>query len=108
MDVTVEEKCSWFVKFQAIYNRACPKKTKSVSMNKVLKPWISGEIRRMVIYKRRLFKQYKISLIPFRTYNVYKNNLIRRIKQGKKNYYVKKFNDCKENLENYKIILFKY
>ena len=106
VDVTVEEKCSWFVeKFQEIYNRACPKKTKSVSIKKVLKPWISGEIRRMANYKHRLFKQYKMSLIPFHAYNIYKNNLTRRIKQAKQNYYVKKFNDCNSNIKkNWKII----
>ena len=53
----------------------------------------------MANYKHRLFKQYKMSLIPFRTYNIYKNNLTRRIKQAKQNYYVKKFNDCNSNIE---------
>ena len=58
-----------------------------MSMEKLLKPWITAKIRRMADYKHRLFEQQKMNLIPFHTYKIYKNNLSRRIKLSKKNYY---------------------
>ena len=71
-----------------------------MSIEKLLKPWITAEIRRMADYKHRLFKQQKMNQIPFHTYNIYKNNLSRRIKLSKKNYYVNIFKDCNSNIKN--------
>ena len=54
-----------------------------MGVKRLLKPWITAEIRRMADYKHCLFKQQNINLIPFHTYNIYKNNLSRRIKLSK-------------------------
>ena len=101
INMNVDSKCNWFVEnFKDVYNSTCPKKTKIMGVKRLLKPWITSEIRRMADYKHRLFKQQKMNLIPFHTYNIYKNNLSRRIKLSKKNYYVNKFKDCNSNIKN--------
>ena len=68
----------------------------------------------MANYKHRLFKQYKMSLIPFRTYNIYKKTIspgelkkLSRITMLKNSMIVIASN-IKKKLENYKFILFKY
>ena len=48
----------------------------------------------MANYKHRLFKQYKSGNINFDVYNSYKNNLCHKIKNAKKTYYCKKFENC--------------
>ena len=92
--------CNLFIeKLWFIYNRDCPKYTKTVSFRKLLKPWITSTIRRMANYKHNLFKKYKNSETSFEVYNQYKNNLNRNIKLSKKAYYERKFDDCKNNIK---------
>ena len=97
-DRSVDEKCSWLLnRLSGLYCRHCPKKTKNIAMTKLLKPWITNNIKQMANYKHYLFKQYKNNNATFTTYNTYKNNLNRLLKKAKKEYYNKKFNDCKKN-----------
>ena len=94
----VEDKCNWFLsRFKKIYNHDCPKKTKSISIKSLQKPWISNDIKRMANYKHKLFKQYKMQIIDFYVYNRYKNNLNRIIKNSKRKYFIDKFNSCLNN-----------
>ena len=51
----------------------------------------------MANYKHRLFKQYKSGNINFDVYNSYKNNLGHEIKNAKKTYFCKKFENCKND-----------
>lgn len=96
--MSVSDKCSWFIeRLWVAYSRACPKKTKTLSVKKLLKPWINNEIRRMVNYKHHLFKEYKSHNIPFEEYNRYKNNLNSKLRKSKRAYYMYKFNNCRNN-----------
>ena len=51
----------------------------------------------MANYKHRLFKQYKSGNINFDAYNSYKNNLCHKIKNVKKTYLCKKFENFKND-----------
>ena len=47
-DMTVDQRTDFFLdRLWSLYNRHFPKKTKTVSRKKYLKPWIDTNIRRM-------------------------------------------------------------
>ena len=51
----VDEKCSWFVEMlYSLYNHNCPRKCKTISAKRVVKPWITNNLKRMANYKHRL------------------------------------------------------
>ena len=53
----VDEKCSWFVeKLYSSYNHNCLRKCKTISAKRVVKPWITNNLKRMANYKHRLFR----------------------------------------------------
>ena len=43
-----------------LYSLECPKKCKTISVKKLVKPWITDNIRRMANYKHHLFKLHPI------------------------------------------------
>ena len=47
----VDEKCSWFVeKLYSLYNHKSPRKCTTISVKRVVKPWITNNLKRMVNY----------------------------------------------------------
>ena len=60
VNMSVTEKCTWFEnRLWSLYSRECPKKSKTISVKKLVRPWITDNIRRMANYKHHLFKLYK-------------------------------------------------
>ena len=99
-DNDVDVKCEWFLnKLNYVYNRDCPKRVKTISIKRLSKPWIDVSLRRRANYKHHLFKQYKMNLIPFSTYNTYKNNLSKSLKNAKRRYYINKFKLCNKDIK---------
>ena len=83
-----------------MYRYYCPKKTIILSLKKLLKPWITDNIRRMVNFKHQLFKQYKNRIIAFETYNNYTYNLQRIMEKAKRDYFVRRLNNnCENNIK---------
>ena len=106
----VNFKSEWFVgKLFDVYNRTCPKRSKTLSVKQLLKPWITGDLQQSINKKHRLFKQYKNNVIPFNTYNLYKNSLTRKMRSAKVAYYSNKFlnsgNNVKKNWQTINSIL---
>ena len=99
-------KCEWFLdKLWDLYNRHCPKKTKTISLKKFMKPWINNEIKRKIRSKHNLFKGFKRGTVSFATYNQYKNNLNISIRRARKNFFIRKFNNCRHDIKKtWKII----
>ena len=84
-NMTVDQRTDFFLdRLWTLYNRHFPKKTKTVSRKKYLKPWIDTDIRRMADYKHDLFKQYKQNHTTFKHYNRYKNTFSQKLKKVKK------------------------
>ena len=60
INMDVDSKCNWFVEnLKDVYNRTCPKKTKIMGVKRLLKPWITSEIRRMADYKHYFLNSKK-------------------------------------------------
>ena len=96
----VNDKCTWFLdQLQVAYDHNCPVMKKTVSLKRLLKPWICSDMRRMSNYKHHLFKQFKMERIPFETYNQYKNNFNKKLALAKKSYYKNKFNSCFKDIK---------
>ena len=94
----VNLKCDWWLyKLNSLYFQSCPLKCKTISVKNLQKTWIYVELKRMANYKHKLFKQYKSGNINFGVYNSYKINLCHKIKNTKKTYCCKMFENCKND-----------
>ena len=72
--MTLHGRTEWFLdNLWRLYNRHCHKKTKTLSSKRLVKPWVTTDLRRMANFKNHLFKRYKTNQIPFRIYNEYCN-----------------------------------
>ena len=74
-----------------LYNNCCPKKIKIVSYKTYIKPWITDDIKILINQKHAHFKNHKRGIIPYETYNRFKNNVTKLVKKAKTNYYFRKF-----------------
>ena len=111
--MTLDGRTEWFLdNLWRLYNRHCHKKTKTLSRKRLVKPWVTTNLRSMANFKHHLFKRYKTNQVPFHIYNEYKNNLSARFKRAKKEYYRNKFQRChqeiKETWNNINSILAKH
>ena len=81
------------------YNECCPVKTKTISYKDSLKPWIDqvvkGEIRKRDAYLR-LLRADKISK---ELYNNYRNRVTKLIRERRRVYLEKKFNELKFDIK---------
>ena len=85
-----------------LYNKHCPKRTKTASYKTFVKPWITKEnlMKTLIKEKHTLFKNYKCGGIDFETYNSHKNRVSKILKRAKINYYSNKFHSVKNNIKN--------
>ena len=90
-------KCEWLLnKLIFIFSKLLIEMQNYICKN-LQKPWINAELKHMANYKRSLLKEYKSGKINFDVYNSYKNNLCHKIKNAKKAYFCKKFENCKND-----------
>jgi len=75
----------------AVYDRCCPLRSKRVSYNRHMKPWITGELIACIRRKHALFREYKRRLVSFEYYNYFKNHVTNLIRQAKRRYFTTKF-----------------
>ena len=82
-----------------IYDRCCPIRIKQVSENRTNKPWINKHVLSLVRYKHFLFKQFKNKIIPLDIYKNFKINVAKYIDDARKNYLIRKFDSCGNDLK---------
>ena len=91
----------FFFKIEGCVNRHAPyKKLTSKEIRSNDKPWISGELIKMIKIKNKLF--YRKKRQPTNTnikglYNIFRNRVNRELNKSKKEYYSKYFEDNKTN-----------
>ena len=68
-----------------LYSKFCPVRTKNISVKRLTKPWLTGDLTNSINYKHRLFREYKSGFVPFIVYNNYKNQLSSLLKVAKSN-----------------------
>ena len=81
------------------FEHHCPVKTKTVSPKDMEKPWINYEIKNEMKKRQNYFNLYQRNLISKPVYNSVRNAVTNKIKLAKKNFYLKRFNDCKSDMK---------
>jgi len=77
--------------FYRIYNSCCPVRTKYMTQNRILKPWINSSLIDCIRRKHDLFHNYKMGYVSFNVYNSYKNIVTSLIRKVRNRYYHNKF-----------------
>ena len=82
----------------SLYNIHCPIRTKQISENRILKPWITNEIKNDIIEKKHdLYRQYLRNEVSFNDYKKRKNRYTTMLRKVKTDYYHNKFRNCVGN-----------
>jgi len=74
-----------------MYDRCCPIRSKYVSRNGISKPWISPDLVKCINRKHSLSRDYKMGLVTYNTYNIFKNYVTTLIRRAKSQYFTFKF-----------------
>ena len=80
-----------------LYDKTCPITYKSVSPKKYHSPWVSNELLNKINHKHFLYKKLKRNLCSKDHYRNYRNALCTFIRSAKRNYYLNKFDYCRED-----------
>ena len=82
---------------QQLYNQCFPIVSKQISEKRLNSPWINQEILNAIKTKNKLYKDFKIGVVPEEQYKQYRNSLNNKIKQIKQSYFINKFTNFKNN-----------
>ena len=80
-----------------IYCSNFPVKTKTISVKRLMKPWLTSGILHSIRKKSKYFKLLKLGIINESTYKCYKNRLTNVVRHAKENYYRHLFVNNKKN-----------
>ena len=83
--------------FYKLYDICCPVKCKTVSKNRIDKPWLTDSIMLTINRKHALYRKLKRNEITLDLYRKFCNVTKKSITLAKKNYYLNKFDACKSN-----------
>ena len=81
------------------FHISCPVKKKSISPKDKLKPWINDSIKRDMKQRAYYFKLYKLKRITKIFYNTFRNNVTKKIRFAKRDYFSKLFEELKNNIK---------
>ena len=81
------------------FNNCCPIKTKFLSPKDILKPWINSSIKRDMKLREYYFKLFKLKRISKIFYNAVRNDVTKKIRYAKRNYFAKLFDELKNNIK---------
>jgi len=91
-DISINELTELFCsRTYDIYDVCCPIRTKSISINRYMKPWITTALMSCIKRKHSLYMQYRRGQVDFDIYNAFKNYVTRIVKRTKRKYFVSKF-----------------
>ena len=79
-----------------IYNTHCPIKTKKISKRDREKPWIDGNMKRLLRLREHHQYLYKNDSIPHDEYKTFRNYVTRELRNAKKVYFQNLFSKCKK------------
>ena len=80
------------------YNVCFPFKTKTVTIKRLCKPWITKALHNSIKTKHDLFKQVKINNYDLTAYKRYSILLTTLLRASKSSYFKAKFEECKQDL----------
>jgi len=102
VNVLTEQFCN---RAYMIYDECCPIRTKSITFNRYMKPWLTTALMRCIKRKHCLYIQYKRGHITSSVYNAFKNCVTSIVRRTKRKYFVARFGaEIKNARETWKII----
>ena len=88
-----------------LYCSAFPQKTKLVSNNNYMTPWITSSLKKLIEAKSNYFKLYKLSLVTLAENNIFRNKVNNAVRRHKIKYHAELFLRYKNDLKRtWKII----
>ena len=89
-------------KYTDMYNRCFPLKKVKIKNNGLAKPWISKALLKSIKKKNILYRRFLSNPTSKReiSYKNYKNKLSSTLRAAKRNYFEKKFGECKSNMKS--------
>jgi len=88
----IDDAVSGFLeKLYEIYNRSCPIRSKQVSLNSYLKPWITKELKICIRRKHMLYRQFKLGQVSTEYYKTFRNHVTGLTRSLKIKYFRNKF-----------------
>ena len=83
-----------------LFDSCCPIRTKVVSNNRLLKPWLTPDVIILIQRKYYLYKRVKQNAIPFSVYRAYCNTLEKKVNKAKVVYLKNKFQTYTNNIRS--------
>ena len=89
-------------KYTDIYNNCFPMKKVKIKNNGLTKPWIRKALLKSIKKKNILYRRFLSNPTSTREigYKNYKNKLSSTLRAAKRNYFEKKFEECKSNMKS--------
>jgi hypothetical protein len=84
----------------SIYNECCPIRRKRISFKRLSKPWLSGNLMRLINRKHELFRSFRRGDVSFYEYKTLEKQLTRSLRTAKQQYFQYKFQSCLGNTKN--------
>ena len=85
--------------FENLISSIFPFKTIISKPEKSKAPWISRSILQCIRKKYRIYKKYKLGMLPYSSFKSYRNLLNKLLKLAKRNYYHQKVHSCYNNMK---------
>ncbi|KAI3381853.1 hypothetical protein SNEBB_006345, partial [Seison nebaliae] len=82
-----------------LYYKHFPIKIKYIGPKRFCNPWLTRGLMTSIKTKSRYYKLVKLNLITAEFYKNYKNHLTCLVKKAKSNFYLSKFNACRNNIK---------
>ena len=82
------------MEFSELVNIHFPRRKKVVKMKKLSCPWVSDELLLCIHKKHSIYRKYKMNLLPFSTFKIYRNMLTKALKIAKSLYYERKLSEA--------------
>ena len=83
----------------SIYQQNFPLKTKTLANKKVLNPWMTDNISRLIKYKSQYFNLLRMNIITMEENRIFRNKVNSIIRKAKNSYYRNKFNSCQSDIK---------
>ena len=81
-----------------LYCSNFPLKTKYVSEKHFSKPWVSSTVKRLIIEKSKIFKEYKLGIVSREYNNRHRNLINKKIRDEKIAYFTRMFKNCTNDM----------
>ena len=81
------------------FNVFCPIKTKIISYKSKIKPWITSSILGDIKKRQSFYLLYRQGKMRRETFNRFRNYVTLRIRNAKKSYYERKFDECRRDIK---------